>query len=218
MKHFLDEKLKKAAGQSAPFFNPKSADTGGIYSGESGGSKQGSAFGPRGGHIKGMSPSGKPVYFKPWESGQGYNTHEVIDPSAGQSPSGDYDTYQQGSMIGRTGSGKPIHSQSNINNTKNFLYDDHADAHHAHFTMAQYIKNLAQKRQAEGGDTSKLNGLYDAHMGFSRHHKEQMILDLLHGKAQARPEKDLGKEYEKSGKTIVPMRNIPGSRVSRVTR
>ena len=218
MKHVLDKKLCKARSTgSAPYYDPTSKDMGAIYSGQQGMSNKDSFIGPRGGRIKSVSlQTGKPIYYKSWESGQGYGTHDVIDPGAGESPSGDYQTYDKGGVIGKTSSGLPIHAQSNINNTKNYLYSDHKDAHHAHFTMAQYIRGLIQKRQ--GSDTTKLNGLYDAHMGFARHHKEQALLDMLHGKGTPASQEDLGKREEKSGKTIAPMRNIPGSRVKRVTR
>jgi len=210
MKHYLPQNLAK--GMGAPFFTPNSGDTGGIYSGGIGSQQESSSFGPRGGHIKGVSPdTGRPIYFKNWSSGQGYGTHDVIDPSAGSPSGGDYQTYEKGGIIGMTSSGLPIHAQANINNTKNFLYDDHKDAHHAHFTMAQYIRNLIQKRQTEGQDISKLNGLYDAHMGFARHHNEEALKDMLHGKAKHVATENLGKRQERSGETIVPMRNIPTS-------
>ena len=217
MNHYLPESLSKNTGM--PFFTPNSGDTGGIYSGETGGSQQNEgSVGPRGGQIKSISPdTGRPIYFKKWSGGQGYQTHDVIDPSAGTG-GGDYQTYDKGGIIGRTSSGLPIHAQANINNTKNFLYDDHKDAHHAHFTMAQYIKNMAQKKQVAGQDTSSLRGLYQAHMGFARHHNEEALKDMLHGTIKHVGAENLGARQERSGKTIVPMRNIPGSRVNRVSR
>jgi len=196
VKHYLNSALIKGA---APYFDPSGGGQGGIYTGAVG---QKPTVGPRGGRIKAYNPTtGKPIYYKPWESGQGYSSHPVQDGHKGKSPSGDYEVYQKGSVIGRTASGQPIHADSNINNTKSYMYEDHRDAHHAHFSLAQYIKQLIAKRlsseEVDDKAADKLKKLYEAHMNFSQHHNEQAILDLLHGKTTPASQKDLSKEREK---------------------
>ena len=57
--------------------------------------------GPRGGKIKKISPTtGKPIYYKPWSTGQGYNT-----PPVASEDKGGYEVYKKGSVIGKTRTG-----------------------------------------------------------------------------------------------------------------
>ena len=97
--------------------------------------------GPRGGKIKKISPTtGKPIYYKPWESGHGYTSHPISTKDKGG-----YEIYNKGGVIGTTGQGLPIHSDKEVNEgyegkTKNYHWRDHIDAHQAHFSLAQYIK------------------------------------------------------------------------------
>ena len=70
-------------------------------------------------------------------------------------------------------------------------WDDHRDASHAHFALSQHLMNELRERSGDGRDTSKLRGLIDAHANFARHHREEALKDLLHGKQQAASEEDL---------------------------
>ena len=178
-----------------PFF--KALEGGTPYFG--GGGK--ATTGPRGGQIEKISPTtGKPIYFKKWSSGQGYKSHPPVTKDKGG-----YEVYKKGSVIGKTSGGLPIHSDSDVSNkyranTKNYLWRDHSDAHQAHFSLAQYIKNMIAKRLSEGGDTSKLHDRYNAHMGFSKHHYKEALLSLIHGEEEPASQEDLGKREAKSGK------------------
>ena len=184
-KHYLKSGLFKALEGGAAYY----------------GGGQRASVGPRGGRIKKISPTtGKPIYFKKWSSGQGYNPHPVS-----HADKGGYEVYKKGSLIGRTSGELPIHSDSDVsnkyrNNTKNYQWRDHADAHQAHFALAQYIKNLIAKRLAEGGDTSKLHGRYGAHMDFSKHHYKEALQQFIHGEDTPVSKEDLGKRQSKSGK------------------
>ena len=150
-------------------------------------------FGPKGGHIKELSPTtGKPIYYKKWESGKS-NTTKLAQTSHGGGPPEGYHEYSSHPehVIGRTSSGQDIHTHSGVNNTKHYKWDDHRDAGHAHFAMSQHLMNILRERAGEGRDTSKLRGLIDAHSNFARHHREEALKDLLHGKQQAASEEDL---------------------------
>ena len=180
--HYLNPDLFKALEGGAPYF---------------GGAASKPTMGPRGGKIKKVSPTtGKPIYYKKWGSDQGYNPHPVSNTDKGG-----YEAYHKGSVIGKTSNGLPIYAGSDVsnkyvNNTRNYLWRDHIDAHQAHFSLAQYIKNLIMKRLMEGGDTSKLHGRYNAHIDFSKHHYKQALLDLIHGKKESVSQEDLGKREE----------------------
>ena len=102
----------------------------------------------------------------------------------------------------RTGSGKHIHSHSGINNTKHYQWDDHRDASHAHFAMTQHLMNVLRQRSGDKKDTRKLQGLIDAHAGFARHHREQAVKDLLHGKQKGRSQEDLSLREKSLGSTF----------------
>ena len=81
-----------------------------------------------------------------------------------------------------------------VDRTQSYHWRDHIDAHQAHFSLAQYIKNLIMKRLMEGGDTSKLHGRYNAHMDFSKHHYKEALLNLIHGEEEAPSQKDLSQQ------------------------
>ena len=182
-RHYLQTNLFKGLGESVP------AEGGG------GGSK--TLTGPRGGQIKKISPTtGKPVYYKKWAPGQGYDAH-----SLGSSDKGGYEAYKNGSVIGKTSGGLPVHSDTGVNDkykerTHNYEWRDHVDAHQAHFSLAQSIKNLIMDRLLSGGDTSKLHGRYNAHMDFSGHHYKEALLNLIHGKDESASQENLGKREE----------------------
>ena len=151
-------------------------------------------MGPRGGKIKKISPTtGKPIYYKPWESQDGYSMEGSSEDSPYAIP------YKNGGVIGKTRKGHPIPVQATEENTKVYDYDDHTDAHRAHFALAQYIKTLIARKK--GKDASKLHNLYEAHVNFSRHHNEQALMDLLHRKKKARSEEDLSKKQAKKKKS-----------------
>ena len=154
-----------------------------------------SVTGPRGGRIKKISPTtGKPIYYKPWEAGQGYKS-----PALSNTSKKGHEVYGHGSVIGRTSNGLPVHAHEDDpekyhERTKHFHWRDHVDAHQAHFSLAQSIKNMIMKRLLEGKDTSKLHGRYNAHMGFSKHHYKEALLNLVHDKEKPASQEDLSKE------------------------
>ena len=168
------------------------------YVGAGSGASSKPVMGPRGGQIEKFSPTtGKPIYFKKWSGNQGYKPHPVSD-----SGKGGYEAYKKGSVIGTTTNGHPIQSGEGVtdkykDSTQAYRWNDHVDAHHAHFSLAQYLKNLLMKRMLSGGDTSKLHSRYGAHMDFAKHHYKQALLDLMHGKSQAASQKSLAKEATK---------------------
>jgi len=185
--HYLRSGLFKALGEGLPPSTEPSSKP---------------SIGPRGGQIKRVSPTtGKPIYFKKWGSGQGYNPHSLINKDKGG-----YEIYKKGSIIGDTKSGHPIHSDTGVNDrykskTRNYQWQEHIDAHQAHFALAQSIKNLIMERLMAGGDTSKLHGRYDAHMNFSGHHYKEALLDLIHGEKEPVSQEDLGKR-ERTGSAL----------------
>ena len=184
------------SGGGAPYYSgAKGAEKGefaGIHTGAIGAPK--TQYGPKGGHISKISPTtGKPIYYKKWSPGSSGST-KLAQSSSGGPPEG-YSTYKSHPehVIGKTSGGNDIHAFSGVNNTKHYQWDDHRDASHAHFALTQHLMNILRQRSGEGRDTSKLQGLIDAHAGFSRHHREQAVKDLLHGKQKARSEEDLSK-------------------------
>jgi len=189
---------------STPFFSgakgQAKGEFGGIYTGATGGGGK-AQFGPKGGHIKSRSPTtGKPIYYKKWSPS---NSPKIASPTEGGGPPEGYSVYKPHPehVIGKTGGGKDIHAFSGINNTKHYQWDDHRDASHAHFTLAQHLMNVLRDRAGGGGDTAKLQGLIDAHSRFAQHHRKEAIKDLLHGKQKARSEEDLSlREKPKDGK------------------
>lgn len=188
---------------STPFFSgakgQAKGEFGGLYTGSTGASKGAGGgggggktnFGPRGGHIKGISPSsGKPIYYKKYE---GKKSAKVAAPTEGGGPPEGYSVYKPHAehVIGNTRNGHDIHAHSGINNTKHYRWDDHRDASHAHFALSQHLMNVLRDRAGSGGDTGKLQGLIDAHSKFAQHHRKEAVKDLLHGKQKARSEEDL---------------------------
>jgi len=168
--HYLNPNLFKALKGGAPYFG--GGDT---------------SMGPRGGQIKKISPTtGKPIYYKKWEAKQGFNAHPVTHEDKGG-----YEVYHKGAVIGKTERGLPIQADSKKAKNENYEWRDHVNAHQAHFSLAQYIKNMILERLLDGKDTSKLHGRYDAHMGFSKHHYKEALLDLVHGEDQPESKEDL---------------------------
>ena len=192
------------AGANAPYFSgAKGGEKGefaGIHTGQLGAAK--TQYGPKGGHIKEISPTtGKPVYYKKWQAGAS-NKVALAQPSARGGPPEGYHEYKHHPehVIGTTSRGEDIHSHSGVNNTKHYKWDDHRDASHAHFAMTQHLMNVLRARSGEGRDTSKLRGLIDAHSKFARHHREEALKDLLHGKQHAASEEDLSQKEGPKGK------------------
>mgnify|MGYP003144286395 FL=1 len=149
-------------------------------------------YGPKGGHIKEISPTtGKPVYYKKWSSGSS-NKVALAQASSKGAPQGyhEYKSHPE-HVIGRTSRGHDIHAHSGVNNTKHYKWDDHRDASHAHFALSQHLMNELRERAGAGKDVDKLRGLINAHANFARHHREEALKDLLHGKQQAASEEDL---------------------------
>ena len=205
--HFVEEDVFKGvrtvgAAPGAPFFQGKfGAQSSGQFGGAFVGSK-GPEFGPRGGHIKEISPTtGKPVYYKKWQPKHGSVAAPLAQPTKGGGPPDGYDTYQSSPkhMIGRTSNGKPIHAHSTRNNTKHYLWDDHRDASHAHFSLTHYLMNMIRDRANKGKKTEGLRHLMKLHAQYSRHHKEEALKDMLHGKQQPLSKEDLSKREERSG-------------------
>lgn len=176
--HYLNPELFKALVGGDQYFGGKSS------------------MGPRGGQIKKISPTtGKPIYYKKWESNQGYNPPKMSDTDKGG-----YEVYHKGAVIGKTDSGLPIHADSNKAKNENYEWRDHVNAHQAHFSLAQHIKNLILDRLLEGKDTSKLHGRYGAHMDFSKHHYKEALLDLVHGEDEPASKEDLSAKEVKESK------------------
>ena len=193
----------RTPGAGAPYFKgakgASGGEFGGLYTGQIGGKEGG--YGPKGGHIKGVSPSsGKPIYYKKWSPSSKGGVKLARPTEGGGAPEG-YSTYKHSPehVIGKTGSGKHIHSHSGINNTKHYQWDDHRDASHAHFAMTQHLMNVLRQRSGDKKDTRKLQGLIDAHAGFARHHREQAVKDLLHGKQKGRSQEDLSLRESSKG-------------------
>lgn len=205
--YILDDVFKgiRVSG-STPYFSgakgQAKGEFGGIYTGDTGASTPTTPtktsggggktnFGPRGGHIKGISPSsGKPIYYKRYE---GKKSPKIAAPTeGGGSPEG-YSVYKPHAehVIGNTSNGHDIHAFSGVNNTKHYQWDDHRDASQAHFALTQHLMNVLRDRAGSGGDTRKLQGLIDAHAKFAQHHRKESIKDLLHGKQKSRSEEDL---------------------------
>lgn len=203
MHHFVLEDIFKGIrstgeGAGAPFFQGKKGQAKGQFGGQFAGST-GKEWGPRGGHIKEISAStGKPIYYKQWEGGA--HKPVVAQPHEGGASEG-YSVYSPSSehVIGRTSSGKPIHAMSGTNNTRKYQWDDHRDASHAHFTLMHYLMNLVNERRKHGHSIKGLFNLIDAHSKFARHHKEQALKDLLHGKQKGLSEEDLSARKKESG-------------------
>jgi hypothetical protein len=151
-------------------------------------------YGPKGGHIKEISAStGKPVYYKKWASGAS-NKVALAQGTSGGTPQGyhEYKSHPE-HVIGTTSRGNDIHAHSGVNNTKHYKWDDHRDASQAHFALSHHLMNVLRERAASGGDTSKLQGLITAHANFARHHREESLKDLLHGKQRSASKEDLSK-------------------------
>jgi hypothetical protein len=192
--YVLDEIFKGIrTPEGKPFFSgakgQAKGEFGGLYTGNIGASQK-STIGPRGGNIKGTSPTtGKPIYYQKWKPSA---RTKIAAPTEGGTPEG-YAVYKHHPehVIGKTGGGQDIHAFSGINNTKHYKWDDHRDASHAHFTLAQHLMNVLRERADSGGDTTKIRGLIDAHSKFAQHHRDEAVKDLLHGKQQARSEEDL---------------------------
>jgi len=177
---------------AAPFFQGAKGQAKGQFGGQFTGSL-GKEWGPRGGHIKEISAkTGKPIYYKQWEGKQ----QAVAQPHEGGVPEG-YSTYSPSHdhVIGKTAGGKPIYAKSNINNTRSYQWDDHRDASHAHFSLMQYLMNLINEKRKSGHSTKGLYNLIDAHAKFARHHKEEALKDLLHGKQRSSSKEDLSDKY-----------------------
>jgi len=209
--YILDDVFKgiRLAG-STPFFSgakgQAKGEFGGIYTGStgstgsSGGGSAKSQFGPKGGHIKGTSPTtGKPIYYKKYTP---KGSPKLAAPTEGGGPPEGYAVYKPHAehVIGNTRNGHDIHAHSGINNTKHYKWDDHRDASHAHFALSQHLMNVLRDRAGSGGDTVKLQGLIDAHAKFAQHHRKEAVKDLLHGKQKARSEEDLSLRESPSGK------------------
>ena len=203
MNHYLFDDIFKGIktvgeGAGAPFYQGAKGKEKGQFGGQYVGPVK---WGPKGGHIKKISPTtGRPIYYKKWSPGQ--RISPVAQPFEGGSPQG-YSAYQSSNkhVIGKTTSGKPIHALSNLNNTRSYAWDDHRDASHAHFSLSHYLMNLLNERRKSGKDTSKLHGLISAHSKFARYHKEEALKDLLHGKQRSASEEDLsGGESRKASR------------------
>ena len=206
---FIREEIFKAiraigGGGAAPYFSGakgnEKGEFAGIHTGDIGANK--SQMGPRGGHIQGYSASsGKPIYYKKWAPGTKDNARAAQTTSGGGSTSGHslYRAHPE-HVIGKTSNGHDVHAFSGVNNTKHYQWDDHRDASHAHFAMVQHLMNELRRRSGEERDTSKLQGLIDAHSKFSSHHREEALKDLLHGKHQALSEEDLSEKEGAAGK------------------
>ena len=206
-RHFVAEDIFKgirAVGTQpgAPFFQGK---FGGQAGGQFGGTYVGvgkKEFGPRGGHIKKVSPTtGKPIYYKKWSPEHGSSPAPVAEPAAGGAAPDGYHAYQFNSKhkIGRTSNGKPIYSQSTSNNTRDYMWDDHRDASHAHFSLTNHLMNLIRDRANKGKKAEGLRHLMEIHSNFALHHKKEALKDMLHGKQKALSEEDLSKRKETSG-------------------
>jgi len=209
---FIKEEIFKAiraigGGGGAPYFSGakgnEKGEFAGIHTGDIGAQgAQKSHMGPRGGQIEKYSPTtGKPIYYKKWAPGTKDNARSARTTAGGRAPAG-HDTYRAHPehVIGKTSNGHDVHAFSGSNNTKHYQWDDHRDASHAHFAMVQHLMNELRHREGQEKDTSKLRGLIDAHAGFSRHHREEALKDLLHGKQSAMSEEDLSEKKGPKGR------------------
>ena len=209
---FIKEEIFKAirtigGGGGAPYFSgAKGTEKGefaGIHTGDIGAQgAQKPHMGPRGGQIEKYSPTtGKPIYYKKWAPGTKDNARPAQATAGGGPPAG-HDVYRAHPehVIGKTSNGHDVHAFSGTNNTKHYQWDDHRDASHAHFAMVQHLMNVLRQRSGDQRDTSKLQGLIDAHSKFSQHHREEALKDLLHGKQKAMSEEDLSQRRGPKGK------------------
>ena len=191
-------------GGNAPYFSGgKGNDKGefaGLHTGQIGASR--TQYGPKGGHIEKISPTtGKPIYYKKWAPGTRDNARPAQASSSGGPPPG-HDVYRAHPehVIGKTSNGHDVHAFSGVNNTKHYAWDDHRDASQAHFALTHHLMNVLRQRSGEDRDTSKLHGLIEAHAKFARHHRDEALKDLLHGKRKARSEEDLSRREGPKGK------------------
>jgi hypothetical protein len=192
------------SGGGAPYYSGakgnEKGEFAGIHTGSIGASK--TQYGPKGGHISKISPTtGKPIYYKKWSPGSAANAMPAQGSSGSGPPPGHalYRSHPE-HVIGKTANGHDIHAFSGVNNTKHYAWDDHRDASHAHFAMTQHLMNVLRQRSGKDQDTSKLQGLIDAHAKFAQHHREEAVKDLLHGKQKARSEEDLSEKEGSKGK------------------
>ena len=86
----------RTPGAGAPYFKgakgASEGEFGGLYTGQIG-SKEG-GYGPKGGHIKGVSPSsGKPIYYKKWSPSAKGGVKLARPTEGGGAPEG-YSTYK----------------------------------------------------------------------------------------------------------------------------
>lgn len=190
--HFIEDGIFKgirSIGErpGSPFFEGKS---GGQQKGQFGGLYVGpgkEAWGPKGGHIKGVSPvTGKKIYYKKWQPGQGKEVPNIVQPRAGSPAPEGYDVhpgkFDPHHIIGTTKSGKPIFAHAALNHKQNYRWDDHRDAGHAHYVLASYLMNLIRQKKNAGKKTEGLERLVDIHHMFSRHHREQSVKRSLQKK------------------------------------
>ena len=206
---FIREEIFKAirtigGGGGAPYFSGakgnEKGEFAGVHTGDIGAKK--SQLGPRGGQIEGYSSTtGKPIYYKKWAPG----TQGSVKPSqvtSGKGAPAGHDMYRAHPehVIGKTSNGHDVHAFSGTNNTKHYQWDDHRDASHAHFAMVQHLMNVLRQRSGDEKDTSKLQGLIEAHSKFSQHHREEAVKDLLHGKHHSLSEEDLSEKEGSTGK------------------
>ena len=204
-RHYVFDAIFKgirAAGSGAPYFR---GNVGGQQAGEMGGlyvGQQKAKMGPRGGKIKKLSPTtGKPIYYKKWQSGSGAIAPNLAKPTTGGGPPDGYQVYQDHSQhsIGKTGSGKDIHSRPNINGTKHYAWDDHRDASQAHFALTHYLMNMIRDGKNKGKKTEGLERLMHSHAQFALHHKKEAVKDMLHGKQRSMSKEDLSDREASKG-------------------
>jgi hypothetical protein len=129
-----------------------------IYKSEENDLEKGGA-GSKGGKIVGYTTSGKPIY-----ASSKAQEHKTYTPQEQKEVSDHHDNVQRGASIGKTRSGKDIHShRSNANqwsnptrdkDLKSYSKEDHEDAKEAHTKLRDEHREKAKKASDEGKDAA----------------------------------------------------------------